>query len=100
LVLQPFRTTVFESANADPARMYYAGVPVGPTCRFCVMVASRGFVYRTVDSAGESNDWHDDCNCMIVPGTGPSDYPEGFDLAEYQRLNYEHSGIGRDLPTD
>lgn len=100
LVMQPFRSTVFDSANTDPVRMYYARVPVGQTCRFCVMVASRGFVYRTAERAGESNDWHDDCNCMIVPGTGPSDYPEGFDLAEYQRLNRDHSGIGRDLPTD
>lgn len=100
LVMQPFRSTVYESANSDPVKMYYARVPVGPTCRFCVMVASRGFVYRTEVSAGDSNDWHDKCNCMIVPGRFPSDYPDGYDLDEYKRLNYEFSGIGRDLPTE
>jgi len=101
LVMQPFRDTVFESGAADPRKRWFARVPSGPTtCKFCVMVASRGFVYATAESAGESNSWHDKCDCMVVPGTGPSDYPEGYDLAEYKRLNYEMSGIGRDLPTE
>lgn len=101
LVMKPFRDTVFESGSADPRKRYFARVPSGPTtCKFCVMVASRGFVYATAESAGESNHWHDKCDCMVIPGTGPSDYPDGFDLAEYKRLNYELSGIGRDLPTE
>lgn len=101
LVMQPFRDTVFESGTTDPRKRWFARVPSGATtCKFCVMLASRGFVYATAESAGESNDWHDKCDCMVVPGTGPSDYPDGYDLAEYKRLNYELSGIGRDLPTE
>ena len=101
LVMKPFRDTVFESGTTDPRKKWFARVPSGPTtCKFCVMVASRGFVYATAESAGESNSWHDKCDCMVIPGTGPSDYPDGYDLAEYKRLNYEFSGIGRDVPTE
>ena len=101
LVMKPFRDTVFESGRADPRKRWFARVPSGrTTCRFCVMVASRGFVYGTAERAGESNTFHDNCDCMIIPGTGRSDYPDGYDLAEYQRLNADHSGIGRELPSD
>lgn len=45
----------------------WARVPVGKTCAFCQMLASRGFIYSTAESAGEFNQFHDDCDCMIVP---------------------------------
>lgn len=100
LVMQPFRDTVFQSGDADPFRPRFARVPVGVTCRFCTMVASRGFVYASADTAGAANRWHDNCNCMVVPGYSPDDYPEGYDVEEYRRLYREGSGIGRDLPAD
>lgn len=53
LVLQPGRDTVFDSAGRDPVRTGVARVPSGATtCRFCIMLASRGAVYYSSSSAG------------------------------------------------
>jgi hypothetical protein len=98
LVMQPFRTTVYESARADSQPVRFARMPTGAvTCRFCTMVASRGFVYRDAASAGESNDWHDNCNCLIVPGNGPDSFPEGYDVQVYRDAYARAEGLGRDL---
>lgn len=52
LVLQPGRDSVFASAGLDPVRTAVARVPSGPTtCRFCVMLASRGPIYQSEVSA-------------------------------------------------
>lgn len=56
----------------------YARVPQGPTCSFCIMLASRGFVYASKESAGELGQYHDDCNCRIVAGM-PGTEVEGYD---------------------
>lgn len=80
LVLQPGRTTIITAASKDPIRTGFARIPVGKTCRFCTMVASRGFVYATARSAGQSNEWHNDCDCVVVSGRNREDLPEGHDL--------------------
>lgn len=47
----------------------FARVPMGlHTCEFCMMLASRGFVYWSRGSAGEFGHWHADCRCKVVPG--------------------------------
>ena len=56
----------------------YARVPQGPTCSFCIMLASRGFVYASRESAGQLGQYHDDCNCRIVAGM-PGTEVEGYD---------------------
>lgn len=99
LVLQAARTTIVRSAGRDPVRRGFARVPAGATCAFCTMLASRGFVYATEESAGKYNDWHDKCDCDVVPGAGADDYPEGYDPARLLKLSRQGSGIGRDLPT-
>ena len=64
------------------ARMYgvtFARVPQGTTtCEFCIMLASRGFVYLTEESAGEFDKFHKNCDCRIVPGY-PGMELEGYD---------------------
>ena len=53
LVLAPGRDGVFTAAHSDPVATGVARVPSGPTtCKFCVMLASRGAVYRSATSAG------------------------------------------------
>lgn len=53
----------------DPAKPRYARVPTGAeTCNFCIMLASRGFVYRSSNAAGALDHWHPNCDCRIVPG--------------------------------
>ena len=38
------------------------------TCDFCTMLASRGFVYHTEETAGEFDHFHSSCRCKVVPG--------------------------------
>ena len=52
----------------DPRAHGYALVPVGKTCAFCCMLASRGFAYTSRDSADRSRHAH--CDCQVVPGWG------------------------------
>lgn len=52
LVLQPGRDGIYSSAAADPIVTGVARVPSGAeTCKFCIMLASRGPVYQSQVSA-------------------------------------------------
>lgn len=52
MVLQPGRDSVWDSAQMDSFRTGVARVPSGTTtCKFCVMLASRGAVYQSQVSA-------------------------------------------------
>lgn len=63
----------------------YARVPMGgEACGFCIMLASRGFVYRSAQTAGEGNHYHSDCRCKVIPGFGGMTV-EGYDPSEYAR---------------
>ena len=69
----------------------FARVPrVGCTCAFCIMMASRGFVYRSIQSAGgdRANRYHLGCRCTVVPmdASDPviSDYDETPFLEAYE----------------
>lgn len=70
--------SVFANGRRDPLSVRYARVPSGSeTCGFCIMLASRGFVYHSAETAGALNHYHDYCDCRIVPGwdtydSGPS----------------------------
>lgn len=58
-------------ANAahDPLKPKWARVPSGSeTCGFCLMLASRGFVYSSDKAAGGDGHYHAHCDCRIVPG--------------------------------
>lgn len=84
------RRTVLKNVSRDPAKPRYARVPRGAkTCAFCEMVASRGFVYVSEDSAiGRHHDkFHAHCDCQIVPAWDKSDPRlEGYDPdAMYER---------------
>lgn len=61
----------------------FARVPSGgETCRFCIMLASRGAVYYSEESAGKNNHYHANCRCRIVPSWGLAQI-EGYDPALY-----------------
>ena len=93
--------------NCHGANMRYARIPTGQeTCDWCLMLASRGFVYYTEDSAKAGN--HQNCDCLCVPSRGGSSFDdatqvEGYDPDEYYRLWREsgfmppkHNPIGAD----
>ena len=50
------------------SRVRFARVPAGgETCPFCLMLASRGAVYYTEETAGANSHYHAHCRCQIVP---------------------------------
>lgn len=63
-VLQPGRDTVMEAAHSDKAA--YARVPEPGACKFCLMLASRGFVYSKA-TAGGAKKFHGKCRCNAMP---------------------------------
>lgn len=72
----------------DPKKPRFARVPTGnDTCRFCIMLASRGYVYHSLQSAGGLDHWHANCKCRVVSSW---DSPvAGYDPDYYLYL-YEH----------
>lgn len=72
--------TVFDNGKRDRRRVLYARVPSGSeTCLFCLMLASRGFVYSNAGTAGENSHYHANCDCRIVPSFGKRTGVEGYD---------------------
>ena len=70
-----------ENGRRDPLRPRYARVPTGAeTCDFCLMLASRGFVYNT-SSTATMDHVHSGCDCRVVAGW-PGDEVEGYDTQE------------------
>jgi hypothetical protein len=81
LIRQTGRATIDESARRDPSRPRVARVPMGDdTCAFCLVLASRGPVYRSTTSAGHDTKYHDfdDCEQVLV-WTPDDELPEGYD---------------------
>ena len=78
-VFNTSRKTIELNSRKDPAKPRFARVPQGPTtCKWCLMLASRGAVYTDKKSAGDMghqhNDYHDHCNCEALPVFGQKDY--------------------------
>lgn len=60
--------TTVANGQRDRARPRYGRVPTGPeTCEFCIMLASRGFVYHSAEKAGALDHYHPNCDCRVVP---------------------------------
>ena len=73
------------NAKRDPKKPIWARVPVGiETCSFCIMLASRGFVYESDETASHA---HANCDCRVVP-SWDKDNPriEGYDPEYYLRV--------------
>lgn len=97
LSLRPGRDTIALSTGRDPAKPRWARVPVGKTCAFCLMTASRGAVYRSEDSAGRK--YHGDCDCTATPIWAGQPYPEGYDPdALYEQYNAARQAAGSSRP--
>ena len=61
--------SMFANGRRDPRRPKYARVPTGAeTCDFCLMLASRGFVYSSEATAGaiKLDHYHSGCNCRVI----------------------------------
>lgn len=87
--------TIYQNVRADPAKPRFARVPHGSTCAWCLILASRGAVYRTDESAAHS---HAKCDCRPTPFWDGDPYPDHYDPAALYAL-YEQAaakaGSGR-----
>lgn len=77
LVQQPTRSTIVDSAFADPAAGAFVRVARVDACSFCLMLASRGAVYASRASAGSvvGESYHTNCMCRAEPVFSPADVP-------------------------
>lgn len=100
LVKQPFRSTFQDSAIRSGAG--WARVPLGDTCNFCIMLASRGGVYTrdTVVLGFNGKRYHGECDCQPVLVRDKSDYPDGYDpAAMYEQYLRARDAVGSRFDT-
>lgn len=68
----------------NDGRIRFARVPSGgETCPFCLMLASRGFVYTSAEAAWKDH-FHSNCDCQIVPGYADA-VIDGYDPSDIYR---------------
>lgn len=100
------------NAQNDPKKPKWARVPAGAeTCQWCIMLASRGFVYHTEETASHA---HAHCDCRIVPswdkdnpavqGYDPDLYydmwknPEKYENAQPDSSIVQIAGVSKGAP--
>lgn len=66
LVANGSRDTLMATMQEDPRVQRYSRVTDGDPCDFCDMLAGRGAVYLSEDTAAGS-EYHDRCNCYPEP---------------------------------
>lgn len=72
------RNTIELNVERDPAQARFARVPTGAqTCKFCLMLASRGAIYLSQKTADDG--YHGDCDCQPTPIWDENDFPDGYD---------------------
>lgn len=77
-------STVARSVSRAGRGVRYARVPTRANpCPYCLMLASRGFVYRNEQTAGAGSHRH--CTCVLVPGINGKTNVAGYDPAELFR---------------
>lgn len=93
--------TIIANAKRDKGSgVRFARVTTGrETCAFCYMLASRGAVYHTRETAGQFSHYHRNCDCKVVPGfedDPDAELVEGHDPAimrERMALIEEQAGL-------
>lgn len=79
-ISQAGRDTIALNSGRDPSPGGWARVPTGATtCGFCLMLASRGPVYRSAETAGRATHYHDRCDCVPTQIWDGDDLPSGYD---------------------
>ncbi|AKU45092.1 head maturation protease [Mycobacterium phage Quico] len=66
-VLENLENEVAATGSPFPAGTRWARYASATACPFCRMLATRGAVYWSKESAGASTKYHDHCRCIAVP---------------------------------
>ena len=80
--------------NAIRDRAYYAWVPRGDTCAFCIMLASNGWqpASKSALEGGHAKHIHANCDCTYVVRFGDNLMVEGYDPNEYLSMYQNADG--------
>lgn len=70
LSLDTGRRTTVDAVHQDRQARAWAREARPDCCYFCAMLAGRGAVYKTAQTAGDENGYHDHCHCVVVPVFG------------------------------
>jgi len=82
-VMDTSRGTIARNVSIDPRKPRFARVPTGSkTCAWCSLLASRGFVYLSRDTAGAHDHFHDKCDCQIVSTWDDAEAIDGYNPDE------------------
>lgn len=73
LVLDGGRDTVDEAIRSDADAIGWCRITDGEPCAFCAMQASRGFVFKSAETAGEK--YHPGCACTAMARFRGEDTP-------------------------
>jgi hypothetical protein len=102
LVADRGRATLRQAVKADPQAVAYARAAALGACAFCRLMASRGAVYATAESAGRDANalftgdasvvkFHNDCHCAIVPVFRGQRFELSPHAQEWDRLYREYA---------
>ena len=82
--------------NAIRDRAYYAWVPRGDTCAFCIMLASQGWQPASPGDLvdGHAKHIHANCDCTYVVRFGNNLNVEGYEPNEYLDMYNDADGNG------
>lgn len=102
LVADQGRQTLRQAVQQDRGAVGYARAAALGACAFCRLMASRGAIYKTADSAGrEANElftgdasvvkFHNDCHCAIIPVFRGQRFELSPHAAEWDRIYREYA---------
>jgi len=77
-------------------------VPEPGACDFCLMLATRGAVYASQETAGKDNDYHAHCHCdQESEGNFDARTDVRISLSDAREtVDFRHNGTGRDYSYD
>lgn len=102
LVTDQGRSTVREAVKRDRFAVGYARAAALGACSFCRLMASRGMVYKTAESAGRDANslfkgdasvvkFHDSCHCGIIPVFRGQRFELSAHAAEWDRIYQQYA---------
>ena len=86
LVKQAGADTIQMNAARDHAEMAF--VPVGDTCAFCLMLASRGWERVGKNAKSHAAHIHPNCDCQYIVRFSSSEGVAGYDPEHYKKIYY------------
>lgn len=96
-VLDYGRNTITRNVRRDPRAAGWMRVTSADPCKFCIMLAGRGGVYRRTTVAFAA---HDDCNCAAMPSWNPNAKEVDVELYKVSERRASMSDAERDLQNE